>query len=136
MYRRGTDAYAHCLDFQYNNFGLLYNKCWIDVFSFVKKQPSLVNFCIHHCGKHFFFQCSTNLVGMQLCRHVPNSPKDQNKMMHHPCLLEKVVFLASKTFLSPIGTREKNKKSSTLNFMILQMVRNECEIWQTCRQTS
>jgi hypothetical protein len=30
---------------------------------------------------------------MRLCRHVPNSPRDKNKMMHHPCLLEKVVFL-------------------------------------------
>jgi hypothetical protein len=46
-------------------------------------------------------------------------------MMHHPCLLEKIVFLASKTLLFFIGTR-KQTFSSILNFMILQMVRNEC----------
>jgi hypothetical protein len=28
-------------------------------------------------------------------------------MMHHPCLLEKVVFLASKTLLSPIDSWKK-----------------------------
>jgi hypothetical protein len=62
--RRGTNAYAHLLGFQYNNFG--------DVFSIVKKQPLLVNFSIPHCGKYFFPQRSTFLMGMRLCRHVPN----------------------------------------------------------------
>jgi hypothetical protein len=99
MCRRSTDAYAHRLDFQYNNFG--------NVFSIVKKRPLLVNFNIPHYGKYFFSQCSTRLVGMRLCRHVPNSPRDKNRMMHHPCLLEKVVFLASKTMLPPIGTWKK-----------------------------
>jgi hypothetical protein len=46
-------------------------------------------------------------------------------MMNHPCLLEKVVFLGTETLLPPIGTWKKTL-SSTLNFMILQMVRNEC----------
>jgi hypothetical protein len=46
MCRRGTNAYAHCLDFQYNNFE--------DVFSIVKKWPLLVNFSIPHCGKYIF----------------------------------------------------------------------------------
>jgi hypothetical protein len=68
----------------------------------------LVNFSIPHCGKYFFSQYSTPLLGMRLCKHVPNSPRDKNKMMHHPYLLEKVVFLAPKTLLSPIGTRKKN----------------------------
>jgi hypothetical protein len=36
-----------------------------------------------------------------------------------------MVFLAFKTLLSPLGAREKNVLS-TLNVMILQMVRNEC----------
>jgi hypothetical protein len=36
-----------------------------------------------------------------------------------------MVFLAFKTLLSPLGAREKNFLS-TLNVMILQMVRNEC----------
>jgi hypothetical protein len=46
MRRRGTIAYAHCLDFQYNNFG--------DVFFIVKKWAWLVNFSISHCGKKKF----------------------------------------------------------------------------------
>jgi hypothetical protein len=29
-------------------------------------------------------------------------------MMHHPCLLEKVFFLAFKTLLSPFGTKKKH----------------------------
>jgi hypothetical protein len=36
-----------------------------------------------------------------------------------------MVFLAFKTLLSPLDTGEKNFLS-TLNVMILQMVRNEC----------
>jgi hypothetical protein len=99
MCRRGTNVYAHSLDFwYYNNFG--------DVFSIVKKWPLFVNCSISHCEKCFFSQCSTPLVG--LCRHVSNSPRDKNKMMHHPYLLEKVVFLASKTLLSPLA-QEKIK---------------------------
>jgi hypothetical protein len=85
----------------------------------------LVNFSILHFGKYFFPQCSTPLVGMRLCRHVPNSPRDKNKMMHHLCLLEKVFFWPPKLYCL---SSEKGKKtfSSTLNFMILQMVSNEC----------
>ena len=110
MCRGATNAYAHCLDFQYKNFE--------DVFSIVKKRPLLVNFSIPHCGKYFFPQCSTSLVDMRICRHVPNSPRDKNKMIDHPCLLEIVIFLASKTLLPPIGTWKKNF-SLTFNFMIL-----------------
>jgi hypothetical protein len=117
MCRRSTNAYAHLLDFQYNFFG--------KIFSIAKKQPSLVNFNLPHCGKYLFSQCSTALVDVRFCRHISNSPRDKHNMMHHPCLLEKVVFLASKALLSPIGTWKKTF-SSTLNFMISQMVRNEC----------
>jgi hypothetical protein len=118
MCRRGTNAHAYQLNFQYNNFK--------DVFSIVKKWHLLVNFSIYHCGIFLFFsQCSTPLIGMKFCRHIPSSPRDKNKMMHHPCLLDKVVFLASKTLLFAIGTR-KETFSSTLNFMISEMVRNEC----------
>jgi hypothetical protein len=49
-------------------------------------------------------------------------------MMHHLCLLQKVVFLASKTLLSPIG-RGNFFFLSTLNFIIFQIVRNECLIF-------
>jgi hypothetical protein len=44
---------------------------------------------------------------------------------HIPYLLKKMDFLAFKTLLSPFGTGEKTF-SSTLNLMILQMVRNKC----------
>jgi hypothetical protein len=117
MCRRGTNAYDHHLDFQYKNFE--------DVFSIVKKMAFFGEFQHTSLWEIFFSQCSTPLVGMRLCRHVPNSPRNKNKMMHHPCLLEKVIVLASKTLLSPISTW-KRKNSSTLNLMILQMVRNEC----------
>jgi hypothetical protein len=46
-------------------------------------------------------------------------------MLYNPCLLEKVVFLAFKTLLSPFGTR-KETFLSTLNVMILQTVKNDC----------
>jgi hypothetical protein len=45
-------------------------------------------------------------------------------MLHNPCLLKKVNFLAFKTLLSPFGTRQKSFLS-TFNVIILQMVRNE-----------
>jgi hypothetical protein len=58
--------------------------------------------------KIFFSQCSTPLVGIRYCRHIPNPPRDKNKMSHNPCLLEKVVFWAFKTLMSPFGTGGKN----------------------------
>jgi hypothetical protein len=44
---------------------------------------------------------------------------------HIPYLLLKIVFLAFKTLLFPLG-KEKKTLLSTLNIMILQTVRNEC----------
>jgi hypothetical protein len=64
-------------------------------------------------------------MGMRFCRHIPDPPRDKNKMLHNPCLLEKIVFWAFKTLLSPFGTGKKTFLS-TLNIMILQTVRNEC----------
>jgi hypothetical protein len=69
MCRRGTNAYAHHLDFQYNNFG--------DAFFIVKKWPFLVNLCLNHCRKYFLSQCSTSFVGMQFCTYVSNSPSNK-----------------------------------------------------------
>jgi hypothetical protein len=112
MYRRGNNAYAHYLDYQYDYLEM----------SFLLSKNHLCWWISPHCGKYFFPQCSTSLVDMRFCRYIP---RDKNKMMHHPSLLEKVVFLASKTLLSPIGTWKKTFLS-TLNFMILQMVRIEC----------
>jgi hypothetical protein len=71
--------------------------------------------CLFHCQKTAFVcefkntplwkivfsQCSTLPMGMRFYRHIPNSPRDKNKMLHNPCLLEKVVSWAFKTLLSP-----------------------------------
>jgi hypothetical protein len=67
-----------------------------------------VNISIPYCVNFIFSQCFTPLVGMRFCRHVPNLPRDKNKMLCNPCLLKKVVFLAFKTFLSLFGIEEKN----------------------------
>jgi hypothetical protein len=58
-----------------------------DVFSIVKKRPLFVNFHILIVGKKNP-QCSTPLVGMRFCRHVLNSPRDKNKMLHNSRLLK------------------------------------------------
>jgi hypothetical protein len=55
---------------------------------------------------YYFCQCSTPLVDMRLCRHVPNSPRDKNKSMQHPST-SKSCFLASKTLPFPIGIGKK-----------------------------
>jgi hypothetical protein len=64
-------------------------------------------------------------MGMRFCKHIPNSPRDKNKMSHNPCLSEEVVFWAFKTMLSSFGIGKKTFLS-TLNVMISQTVRNEC----------
>jgi hypothetical protein len=108
MCRVGNNGYAHPFDFKYNNFG--------DVFSIVKKRPSLVNFSISHCGKYYFSQYSTPLVGMRFCRYIPSSLRNKNRIMHHPCLLEKVVFWTPKLCCPPLAQGKKTF-SSTLNFI-------------------
>ena len=35
------------------------------------------------------FQCSTPLIGMTFCRHVPNSPRNKNMKRFIPCLFKK-----------------------------------------------
>jgi hypothetical protein len=61
---------------------------------------------------------------MRFCGHVPNSPRNKNLKRLILNILEKVVFLDPKRLLSPFAGAKK-KISSTLNVMILQMVRNE-----------
>jgi hypothetical protein len=77
-----------------------------------------LDFRISPCAKWCFSQASTPLV-------VYNSPRNKNMkewfILH---LLEKMVFLTSRTLLSPSGTRIFFP--STLNVMISQMVENEC----------
>jgi hypothetical protein len=67
-------------------------------------------------------------VGMRFCGHVPNSPRNKNLKRLILNLLEKVVFLDPKRLLPPFG-RGKKTFFSTLNVIILKMVRNESEIW-------
>jgi hypothetical protein len=62
---------------------------------------------------------------MKFCRHVSNSPRDKNKILLNPYLIEKVFFWAFKTLLSSFGTREKSFLS-TLNVMISQTIKSEC----------
>jgi hypothetical protein len=79
MYRRGTRACFHCLDFQSKNFSY--------AIFIVKKRPLYVNFSIPLCRKWFFPQCSTRLVGMRFWGHVPNSLRNKNMERHIPYLL-------------------------------------------------
>jgi hypothetical protein len=69
----------HHLDFQSKNFSY--------AIFIVKKWPLYVNFSIPPCGKCFFSQCSTPLVGMRIWAHSIS--------------IFKMVFLAFKTLLSP-----------------------------------
>jgi hypothetical protein len=91
--RRDTSACFLRSDLQSKN--LLY------VFFIVKERPLYVNFSIPPCGKWFFSQCSTSLVGMRFWGHVPNSLRNKNMEKHIPYLLCKMVILGIKTLLSP-----------------------------------
>jgi hypothetical protein len=59
---------------------------------------------------------------MRFYRRISNSPRNENKMMHHPYLLGEIVFLASNTLLSSIGMWEKK----IFNFKLYDLTRNEC----------
>jgi hypothetical protein len=116
MRRRGTRTCLYHLDFQSKNSSY--------AIFIVNKRPLYVNFSIPPCGNWWFSQGSTPCVGTRFCGHVPNSPRNKNPKRHIPYLLEKVVFLDPKRVLSP-SNGSKKTFSSTLNVMILQMVRNE-----------
>jgi hypothetical protein len=98
--RGGTRACFHRSDFQYKNF--LYT-----IF-IVKKRPLYLNFSIPPCGNWWFSQGSTPCVGMRFYGHVPNSPRNKNPKRHISYLLERVVFLETKTLLSSFGRGKKN----------------------------
>jgi hypothetical protein len=72
-----------------------------------------------------YFQGSICLVGMRFYGHVPKSPRNKNLKSTNPYLLQRMVFWALKILLHSLGLREIFF-SSTLNFTILQLVRNEC----------
>jgi hypothetical protein len=116
MCRGETIAYFHLSDFQSKN--VLY------AILIVKNWPLCMWISAYPLGNWWFSQASTPCVGMRFCEHVPNSPRNKNLKKHISYLLEKVVFLDPKRLLSPFGMGKKTF-SSTLNVMILQMVRNE-----------
>jgi hypothetical protein len=113
MCRRGTRACYH-LDFQSKNFSY--------AIFIVKRRPLYVNFSLPLGGKYLFCHPSTTLVNMGFCTHVPNSSKNKNMKSCNPYLRPKMVFLASKTLLSLLGTVEKTF-SLTLNIMIWQTIK-------------
>jgi hypothetical protein len=92
---------------------------------FYCQTPFVCEFQHTPLWKYFFSKCSTPLVDMRFCKHVPNSLKNKNMERQIPYLLKKMVFLTFKTLLSPLGTRGKKVLLSTLTVMILQTVRNE-----------
>jgi hypothetical protein len=82
---------------------------------------------------NFFSQCSTPLVDMRFCRHLPNSPRYKNKVLHNPCLLEKVSFLAFKTLLPPFGIRNKNFFVNFKYYDLANGNKRVCKIWWICK---
>ena len=113
VYGSCTKAYTHLLNFQYNYF--------LNAF-LLSKNGLCMWILAYPLVKIIFSQHSTPLVGMRYYKHIPNLPID-NKMLRNPCLLDKVIFLAFKTLLSPLA-QKINKKLSTLNAMMWQIVRN------------
>jgi hypothetical protein len=71
----------------------------------------------------FFSQCSTLLVDVRFCRQVSNSPRNKISMRFIPYLLKKWFFWPPRLCCPPRAG--KKTFPSTLNLMILQMVRNE-----------
>ena len=69
-------------------------------------------------------QCSTPLVDIRFCGHLPTSPKTKNLKFYNSLLLKKMVFLTSQIWqyhLSVVG----KPLFSTSNVMILQRVKSE-----------
>ena len=128
MNRGCSNAYAQYLGFQYNNFG--------DVFSIVNRWPLLMNFSILHYGNFFFLNVPHLLwvwdfVDIYLI-HL-GTRKNHGCMHHqvqsrHGCTiyayLKKLFFELENIVVFLLALRKKSILS-TLNFMILQMVRNE-----------
>jgi hypothetical protein len=125
--RGGTKVCAHHLDFQYINFPY--------AFFIVKKLHLFVNFSKPSCGKRFFSQCSTTLVGMRICKHVPNSTRNKNMKFLNPYLLQKMVFWPPKLCCPPL----QRGKNFLINFERYNLANNKewvRKIWWTCRHRS
>jgi hypothetical protein len=106
------------------------------VFFIVQKWPLYVNFSMPFCAKWRFSQGSIRFVSMRFCGHVPNSPKNKNVKRLIPYVFQKMVFLGSKTLMSPLDTGEKNL---FFNFERYDLVNGKewvsKTLW-TCRHTS
>jgi hypothetical protein len=88
MYRAGTRACFHHLDFQSKNFSYAN--------FIVKKRPLYVNLSIPLVEIDDFLKGSTPRVGMRFCGHVPNSPRNKNLKRLILNILGKVVFWTPK----------------------------------------
>jgi hypothetical protein len=117
MCKGGTIACAHHLDFSY-------------VFFVVRNQPLDVNFSMPPCENCCFSQGSSSLVGIKICEHVTNTLRNKTLKMLIPKSTLKSGFFGLKNTAIPLGHRKKTF-SSTLNVMISQMVRNECQRFVT-----
>ena len=102
-------------------FGFLIQGSFICYF-YHQKMAFVCEFQHTPCGNWWFSQGSIPCVGMRFCGHVPNSPRNKNPKRH--ISYPKWFFWIPKDCCPPfVGA--KNTFSSTLNVMILQMVRNE-----------
>jgi hypothetical protein len=72
-----------------------------------------------------FFAMFHISYGYEIWEHVPNSLRNKSMERHIPYLLQKMDLWASKTLLYPSVIGEFYF-FSTLNVIILQIVRNEC----------
>ena len=121
--RRGTRACFHSLDFQSKNFP--------HAIFIVQKRPLYVNFSIPLYAKWHFFQGSISLMDMRFYWHVPNSPRNKNLKSLNPYLLYKMVFLASKTLLYPLSTRERTFFSNFEPYDLANGMEWISKIWWT-----
>jgi hypothetical protein len=103
----------------------IFNVIAIDMHFLLSKMAFVSGFQHTLLWKIIFFSMLHTSFGYEICRHIPNSIRNKNMMSQNPYLLKKLVFLASKTLLSPSGIGQQTFLS-TLNIMILQAVRIEC----------
>jgi hypothetical protein len=117
MCRGGTNACAHHLDFQHNNFE--------DVFSIVKKRPLLVNLADLIVGNILILNVPHLLWVWDFVEIYLTHLEIRIKWCTIHAYLKKLFFWPPKLYCPQLAQGKKTF-SLTLNFMILQMIRNEC----------
>jgi hypothetical protein len=100
MYRCCTSAKVSRPDLK-NNFFSCTKK-------FVQNEPLYVTFCIPPSTNFFFSPCSTRLVMLTFCGHVPNSCTYKKTKFLNAYHLRKTHFWAFQTWLYPLGKHKKN----------------------------